>query len=66
MCWRVPPRSDASQLDRRQLRQKVLEPEEQSRLALRQRQDAHPTHPAAVPGRQYKNVQNHRGHLMQV
>lgn len=67
MHWRVSPSSDASKLDRRRLRQEVLgSPEQQPGLAVCQRQDPHPAHPAAVPGRQHENIQNHSGHLLQV
>lgn len=31
-----------------------------------QRQDPYPAHPAAVPRWQHENIQNHRGHLLQV
>lgn len=68
MRRRVPPSPDAPELDRRRLRQEAVGSPEQRQpgLAVRQRQDPHPAHPAAVPGRQHENVQNHRGHLLQV
>ncbi|KAK2845063.1 hypothetical protein Q5P01_011722 [Channa striata] len=67
VCWRVSPRPDASKLDWQHLQQEVLEsPQQQPRLAVRQRQDPNPAHPATVSGRQHENVQNHRGHLLQV
>lgn len=67
MHRRVSPSSDASKLDRRLLQQEALgSPEQQPGLAMCQRQDPHPAHPAAVSGRQHENVQNHRGHLVQV
>lgn len=67
MHWRVSPSSDVAKLDRRCLQQEAVgPPEQQPGLAVCQRQDPHPAHPAAVPGWQHENVQNHRGHLLQV
>lgn len=63
---RVLAPAGASQLDRRRLWNKVLEPEELSGVAVCQRQDAHPEDPAAVSGRQHAHLQNHRGHGVQV
>ncbi|TNN23778.1 hypothetical protein EYF80_066100 [Liparis tanakae] len=67
---RVPPGSDAPKLDRRRLQPEAVGAAGRRRrrpgMAVRQRQDSHPAHPAAVPGRQRENVQNHRGHLVQV
>lgn len=67
MCRRVSPSPHASKLDRWRLQQEVLgSPEQQPGLAVRQRQDPHPAHPATVSGRQHENIQDHRGHLVQV
>jgi len=63
---RVPPSSDAPKLDRRRLQPEAVGSPRRPGMAVRQRQDPHPAHPAAVPGRQRENVQNHRGHLVQV
>lgn len=57
--------SYAAQLDR-WIRQKVLEPQKQSGLALRERQNQDPADSAPVSGRDRQNLQDHSGDLLQM
>lgn len=70
MHWRVSPGSSAPELDRRLLQPQAVGSEGRRRrrpgLALRQRQNPLAAHPATVPGRQHEDLQDHRGHLLQV